>query len=69
MLGITAGPKADDAEDPICPDEMLTFTPGVESVWGDFQVCPFTPERKGTMQMVCVESVSHLFKKHYAVSK
>jgi hypothetical protein len=69
MLGITAGPRADDADEPICPEEMLTFTPGVESVWGDFEVCPFTPESKGEMQMVCVESASHLFKKRYATSK
>jgi hypothetical protein len=24
--------------------------------WGDFEVCPFTRERPGEMQMVCVES-------------
>jgi hypothetical protein len=36
---------------------------GVEA-WGDFEVCPFTKERPGVMQLVCVESVEHvLFKK------
>jgi len=25
-------------------------------VWGDFNVCPFTPERLGHMQFVCIES-------------
>ena len=69
MLGVTAGPKADDADDPICPKEMLNFKLGVESVWGDFEVCPFTPEHKGAMQMVCVESASHLFTKRYIDSK
>src|SRR5262245_26504221 len=24
--------------------------------WGDFRVCPFTKERPGHMQMVCIES-------------
>lgn len=36
---------------------------GVEA-WGDFELCPFTREHPGVMQMVCVESAAHLiFKK------
>jgi hypothetical protein len=57
MLGVTAGPVADDADAPICPKEMLRW-PAEE--YGDFAVCPFTQEKPGHMQMVCVESVSHL---------
>src|ERR1035437_2642164 len=62
MLGVTAGPIADDADDPIAPKE-LKFDPGDE-IYGDFEVCPFTPERKGHMQMVCVQSATKLFLKH-----
>jgi hypothetical protein len=29
-------------------------------VYGDFEVCPFTKEKPEEMQMVCVESASHL---------
>ena len=29
-------------------------------VFGDFEVCPFTKRREGQLQMVCVESASHL---------
>jgi hypothetical protein len=29
-------------------------------VFGDFEVCPFTKRKPGRMQMVCVESASHL---------
>jgi len=29
-------------------------------VFGDFEVCPFSENRPGEMQMVCVESASHL---------
>jgi hypothetical protein len=65
MLGVTAGPKADDADDPICPPELMKFSPDVEGVYGEFEVCPFTPERKGEMQMVCVESASNLSVKRY----
>jgi hypothetical protein len=63
MLGVTAGPVADDADDPICPKNMLAFSKGDEEVFGDFEVCPFTPERKSEMQMVCVQSASKLIVK------
>jgi hypothetical protein len=29
-------------------------------VYGDFEVCPLTKSKPGEMQMVCVESASHL---------
>jgi len=29
-------------------------------VFGDFRVCPFTPERPGRMPIVCVDSAAHL---------
>jgi len=63
MLGVTAGPRADDADNPICPKEMLQFIMGNEVVFGDFEVCPFVPERKGAMQMVCVQSAKNLIVK------
>jgi hypothetical protein len=60
MFGVTAGPVADDADDPICPANMLRFSSGSERIFGDFEICPFTTERRGAMQMVCVESAKHL---------
>lgn len=30
------------------------------SVYGDFEVCPFTKQKPDEMQMVCVESAEHL---------
>jgi hypothetical protein len=63
MLGVTAGPIADDSDDPIVP-KNLAIPNGADAVYGDFEICPFTPERKGYMQMVCVESASHLFVKY-----
>ena len=59
MLGITRGPTLDDAGFPIWP-QSLKFTSGDEDIYGDFEVCPFTPERKGAMQFVCIESASNL---------
>jgi hypothetical protein len=58
MLGVTAGPIADDADEPICPRSMLTDP--TDEVFGDFEVCPFTPKRQGHMQMVCVECAKNL---------
>lgn len=60
MLGVTAGPVADDADEPIAPAEMMRFTSDVKAIFGDFEVCPFTPEQKGHMQMVCVQSAKKL---------
>jgi hypothetical protein len=68
MLGVTAGPRIDDADDPIRP-RSLKFSSLDDDIYGDFEVCPFTPERKGAMQLVCIESVSHVVVKHYPSSK
>jgi len=32
-------------------------------IYGDYEVCPFTKEKPGEMQMVCIESASHLVAK------
>jgi hypothetical protein len=45
---------------------MLRFAPDIEGIYGDFEVCPFTPERKGHMQMVCVQSAKKLIGKAMA---
>ena len=63
MLGVTAGPRLDDADDPIYPQDLKRLS-ATEAVYGDFEVCPFTPERKGEMQLVCIESANHLVVKH-----
>ena len=66
MLGVAAGPIADDEDDPMAPKEMLKFiTPEVEGIFGDFEVCPFTPERKGHMRMVCVQSATKIIVKRW----
>jgi hypothetical protein len=58
MLGVTADKIADDTDDPIVP-KQLVFDPS-KKAFGNFEVCPFTPERSGVMQMVCVEAVKNL---------
>jgi hypothetical protein len=34
-----------------------------KEAWGDYEVCPFTQEKPGAMQMVCVESAKDIFLK------
>ncbi len=68
MLGVTGGPTLDDADAPIWP-QSLKFTSGDEDIYGDFEVCPFTPERKGAMQFVCIESASHVVIKRQSSPK
>ena len=58
ILGVTAGRIADDADEPLTPPE-LRFDPSMQA-FGDFEVCPFTPEHKGQIQMVCVQAVTNL---------
>jgi hypothetical protein len=59
MLGVSDGPAINDAENPIYPQNII-FRRGDETIYGDFEVCPFTPEREGEMQFVCIESATHL---------
>ncbi len=59
MLGVTGGPELDDADDPIYP-RSLKFTPDTEAIYGDFDVCPFTQEKAGAMQLVCIESAANV---------
>jgi hypothetical protein len=59
MLGLTGGPIPDDAEAPIYPSS-LKCDANTDAIYGDFEVCTFTPERKGATQMVCIESASKI---------
>ena len=62
MLGVSDGPNIDDANHPIFPTNM-SFPNAGEPLYGDFEVCPFSPQRKGEMQFVCIESAKHLVSK------
>lgn len=54
ILGVTG---IHPGEEPILPRGVAC---GFDcDVYGDFEVCPFTREKPGTMQRVCVESVAN----------
>ena len=52
-------------EEPIVPSDVAPYLhrlveePGLD-VFGNFKVCPYTPERRGEMRYVCVESAKNL---------
>jgi hypothetical protein len=58
-LGITGGPTLDDSVEPIYP-KNLRFNSVNDDIFGDFEVCPFTPLKEGHLQLVCIESATHL---------
>ena len=62
MLGVSDGPEINDAESPLYP-KTIRFSNGDETIYGDFEVCPFTLRREGEMQFVCIETASHLVAK------
>jgi hypothetical protein len=62
-LGVTGGPTLDDSIDPIYP-KNLHFDSADDTIFGDFEVCPFTPEKKDHLRLVCIESAAHLLVKH-----
>lgn len=65
MIGILDPTKpGEHNENPSLPDGVQCY-PG-RNTYADFTVCPYTAERPGEMQMVCVESASNLFVIHYA---
>ena len=42
------------------PPELAKLVKLNMNVWGDFRVCPFEPDRPGTLRLVCVQSVSKI---------
>lgn len=58
VLGVSASyAEAGYSSIPAEIERQLTWD--VE-IWGDFQVCPFTRQRPGEMQMICIESGKNL---------
>jgi hypothetical protein len=42
------------------PEEVTSNVDQDKSLIADYVVCPFTPQRRGEMQMVCIEKVRNL---------
>lgn len=52
-----------DHDDWPLPEKLADHMNWETEAWGDFEVCPFTKERPGGMQMVCVESARNVIYK------
>lgn len=57
------------SENEIMPQEVLKHLASGTDIFGDFVVCPFTKQKEGHMQMVCIESASNLVLEHHRQGK
>jgi hypothetical protein len=57
VLGIAGG------DSPIMPPEVRAQAGFGTDLFGDYEVCPFTPERPGRMQIVCIETATRLVRR------
>lgn len=53
MLGVSASYASEGYSS--IPKEIEAKLNWENEVWGDFLVCPFTPQRPGEMQMMCID--------------
>jgi hypothetical protein len=68
LLGVHGLNESGLPESPsVCPlpDGLRDTLEAGKEVIADFVVCPLTRDQDGTMQLVCVESVSHIRAKLY----
>lgn len=54
------------AENEIAPRSLLDRLGFGTMIYGNFTVCPLTPDREGWMQMVCVEAATDLLQATYS---
>lgn len=47
------------------PKEFVEMLDSGKEIFADFIVCPFTQEKPGEMQLVCVESASNILTRPY----
>lgn len=62
LLGIDFRPDSDrrNYARPFIPENLGTVLDPGTTVFGDFVVCPFTPDIPGKKRYVCVQSAAHL---------
>jgi hypothetical protein len=53
MLGVSASYSREGYSS--IPEELEKQLNWENELWGDFLVCPFTPQRPKEMQMMCIE--------------
>ncbi len=64
LLGVTAAPFP-LAETPVLPETLEGKVNMDTEATGDFYVCPFSAEKPGHMQMVCVEAADKVTFEHH----
>jgi hypothetical protein len=57
------------SESEIVPEVIKQYVNWDTRLYGDFEVCPFTKEKPGEMQIVCVEAASKLVGERFVEGK
>lgn len=58
MLGVSASYSTEGYSS--IPEDLKRKLDWDTEVWGDFLVCPFTPQRPKEMQMMCIEAARNI---------
>jgi hypothetical protein len=58
LLAISYKPNAPQT-DPLAPPELIKVLSPTTDILGDFHICPFTPEKPGRQQIVCIDVAKH----------
>lgn len=66
LLGVREIEVADNPEYPLMPETIWASVGMMDhEVYADFEVCPFTEQKPGAMQMVCIESAKNVVEAPY----
>ena len=59
LLEISYPPDGREADPPM-PENLRGLLDLRSAIFGDFELCPYSPDRPGRMRFVCVERAEHL---------
>ena len=57
------------SESEVVPEIIRQHVSFDTRVYGDFEVCPFTKEKAGEMQLVCIETADNLVGERFVEGK
>ena len=60
-----AYPPGGGEKDPFMPENLRALLDLQSAIFGDYEICPLSPERPGRMRFVCVESARRLVRKPF----
>jgi hypothetical protein len=59
LFAVSYRPDAPEADPPL-PSNIAKLIYSDRNIFGDFNICPLTPQEQGKMQIICINSASHV---------